>query len=196
MGHFSIGADMIGEQVDYDVADFDDRFAADKSVYAKFYTMPLKDEKASNDAGRAIFKDIEYVEIRAAGNANNIIQRKATDQDRQRFARQYNLFRAGQEEQLIGTPLVEVPWLTKSQVEELAYIRVRTLEALATVGEEVCQRMAGLRDLKNKATAIMEAADKAAPLLALQEENKLLKSQLEQVTIQLKELVAAQKKAN
>lgn len=182
------------DSVDYDVSDFDDRFAADKSVYAKFYTHPVKNEKASAEAGRAKFDEVEYVEIRAAGNANNIIQRPASDQDRQRFHRQYELFRAGMAEQTVGTPLTEIPWITKSQVEELAYVRINTLEALATVNDDVCQRMAGLRDLKNKAMIFMEAADKAAPLTALQEENNVLKKQLTEMALQMKELTAAVKK--
>lgn len=181
------------DSVDYDVSDFDDRFAGDKSVYAKFYTHPVKDEKASAEAGRAKFREVEYIEIRAAGNANNIIQRPVCEQDRQRFSRQYALFCEGKAEQTVGTPLSEVPWITKSQVEELAYVRINTLEALAAVNDDVCQRMAGLRDLKNKATVFMEAADKAAPLTALQEENKQLKKQLQEMALQMKEVTAALK---
>lgn len=179
------------EAVDYDVSDFDDRFAADKSVYAKFYTHPVKNERASAEAGRAKFDEVEYVEIRAAGNANNIIQRPASDQDRQRFHRQYELFRAGQAEQTVGTPLTEIPWITKSQVEELAYVRICTLEALATVNDDVCQKMAGLRDLKNKAVTFMEAADKAAPLTALQAENDRLRKEMQEMQLQMKELLAS-----
>lgn len=181
------------DSVDYDVSDFDDRFAADKSVYAKFYTHPVKNERASAEAGRAKFDEVEYVEIRAAGNANNIIQRPASDQDRQRFHRQYELFRAGMAEQTVGTPLTEIPWVTKSQVEELAYVRINTLEALATVNDDVCQKMAGLRDLKNKAVVFMEAADKAAPLTALQDENKQLRKQLEEMNLQIKALADSKK---
>ena len=182
------------EIADFDVNDFNERYAGDRSVYARFYTHPVKDEKASAEAGRSIFNDVEYVEIRAAGNANNIVQRPATRMDKERFQRQYAMFREGMSEQTIGTPLTEVPWLTKSQVEELAYVRVRTLEQLATINDDVCQKMAGLRDLKNRATTMMEAADKAAPITKLEEENAQLRKQMEEMALQMKELTSALKK--
>lgn len=182
------------EMVEYDVNDFNERYAGDKSVYAKFYTMPVKDESASAKEGRPIFRDREYIEIRASGNQNNIINRPADNLDRQRFSRQYDLFKKGCDEQMVGTPLTEVTWLTRSQVEELAYVRIRTLEQLANVNDETCQRMVGLRDLKNKAEKFLEASEKAAPITALQEENATLKGQVEALAAQMKELLDA--KAN
>lgn len=181
----------MSEVADFDVNDFNERYAGDKSVYARFYTHPVKDEEESAKAGRAIFKDVEYVEIRAAGNANNIVQRRATRMDIDRFQRQYAMFRKGAEEQVVGTPLTEVTWLSKSQVEELAYARIRTVEALAGVTEDVCQRMAGLRDLKQRAEAFLAEAEKAAPITKLQEENARLSKQLEDMALQMKELTAA-----
>lgn len=183
------------ETVEYDVNDFNERFAGDKSVYAKFYTVPVKDEAASATEGRPIYKDKEYVEIRAAGNQNNIVQRIATAMDRDRFSRQYEMFKKGQDDQVVGTPLSEVTWLTKSQVEELAYVRIRTLEQLSGVNDDVCQRMVGLTDLKRKAQAFLESAEKAAPLTALQAENDELKQQVAALAAQMKELLASSKKA-
>lgn len=184
------------ETADYDVQDFNERYAADKSVYAKFYTMPVKDEHASANEGRPIFYDREYIEIRAAGNQNNIVQRPAMEQDRQRFSRQYAAFQKGAEEQVIGTPLTEVTWLTRSQVEELAYVRIRTLEHLSSVSDEICGRMPGLQDLKRKAAQILDAAEAVAPITALQEENEGLKAQVDALSRQVKELTAAIKKAD
>lgn len=184
------------ETAEYDFNDFNERYAADKSVYAKFYTMPVKDEQASAQAGRAIYKDREYIEIRAAGNQNNIINRPAAAMDRQRFHRQYELYKQGNDEQLIGTPLGEVTWLTRSQVEELAYVRIRTVEQLASINDDTCQRMAGLHDLKRKAAALLESAAKVAPLTALQAENDQLKGQVEALSNQLKEITAQLKKLN
>lgn len=179
------------EVADFDVQDFDQRYAGDKSVYVKFYMHPIRDEEASVHNGRPMFKDVQYVEIRAAGNQNNIIQRPVTRMDIDRFPEQYRRFKEGMSEQVIGTRLAEVPWVTRSQVEELAHIRIYTLEALSAVPEDVCQRMAGLRDLKMRAQNALEASEKAAPFLALEAENKELKNQLDTMSNQLKELTAA-----
>lgn len=181
------------ETADFDVQDFDQRYAGDKSVYVKFYIHPVRDNEASSSNGRPMFKDVEYVEIRAAGNQNNIIQRPVTKMDIDRFQEHYRRFKDGMSEQVIGTRLTEVPWITRSQVEELAHIRIYTLEALSAVPEDVCQRMAGLRDLKMRAATMLEAAEKAAPFTALEAENKELKNQVEAMANQLKELMAAVK---
>lgn len=166
------------QQADFDHNDFETRTAGDKSVYVKFYIRPVQDEDASNEAGRPIYKDREYVEIRSPGNQTNIIQRPVSAMDRQRFKAAYNLFKAGEEDQVIGTPLVEVPWITRSQVEELVHIRVRTLEHLAEVGDDVCTRMPGLTTLKQRAKLAVEASEKAAPFIAMQAENEELRNRL------------------
>jgi len=185
------------ETADFDVQEFTNgRYAADRAVHARFYLMPVKDERASDEAGRPMFRDVEFVEIIASGNANNIIQRKATNEDRQRFSRQYEIFKRNAEsDQTIGTPLTQVPWLTPSQVEELAYMKIRSLEMLASVDDNTCARFAGLYDLKRKAAGVLEAAQKDAPVTKMAAENARLKNQVEALTNQLQELIAASKKA-
>lgn len=171
------------EQADFAENHFDNRFGADKSVFAKFYFMPVKDEHASAEQGRPIFNDVEFVEIIVAGDATNQIQRQATDQDRQRFRAAYGNFKDGNAEALVGTPLTEVTWLGKSQVEELSYLKVRTLEALAELNDTVCGKYPGFYDLKRRAMAHMLASEKAAPLEAVHAENQLLKQQLEALMV-------------
>lgn len=179
---------------DFDVGDFQDRYAADKGVHARFYTFPEQDKKASAEAGRPIFKDVEYVEIMAAGNSSNVIRRPARDSDRHRFPRHYAAFQQGKGEEIIGTPLSEVPWITRSQVEEFAHLRIYSIEALANLDDSTCGKFAGLYDMKRKAAAYLKAAEDAAPTTALMEENEALRSRLEASEQQVKELAEAVKK--
>ncbi len=167
---------MYGNQYEENPADFESREAADRSVYVKFYITPVHDEAASAAEGRPMYRDREYVEIRTPGQQNNVIQRPVTDMDRQRFRQAYRKFKEGEEEQVIGTPLSEVPWITRSQVEELAHIRVRTLEHLAALDDSVCSRFAGLYSLKQKAQKAMEKAISDAPISALQAQIDELKN--------------------
>lgn len=167
---------------DGDVGHFESRYAGDRSVFAKFYYVPQKDEAASVEAGRPIFKDVLFVEIMVAGDANNVIQRQASELDIDRFRKVYELFMSGAEEQTLGTPLVEVPWLTRSQVEELMYHKIRTLEALSSVSDDACGRMPGLYGLKEKAKAHVARAEAAAPTEQLRAENETLKQQLAALT--------------
>jgi len=165
-------------QADFDVEDFEHRNAGDKSVYVKFYVRPFLDEAESAKEGRPIYKDRDYVEIRTPGNQTNIVQRPVTDMDKQRFRASYAAFKAGDTGQVIGTPLAETPWITRSQVEELAYLRIRTLEQLANVGDDVCTRIPGLFKLKQRAQAAIERAEKSAPFIAMQKENDDLRNKL------------------
>lgn len=177
------------EMFDGNIQDFDNRYAGDAGVHARFYNMPVKDEEASAQEGRPIYNDKVFIEIVAAGNANNIVKRKATQEDRNRFRRQFELFQQGSEDQLIGTPLSEVPWLTRSQVEELSYMKIRTLESLANLDDAMCAKVAGLYDLKKRASAHVAKAAGAAPLEALHLENETLKNQLAALTQTVQEQI-------
>lgn len=167
-------------QFDDDVTDFENRYAGDKGVHARFYIFPQKNEAKSASAGRPIFEDTEFVEIFASGNSTNIVRRPARHMDKERFRRQYEAFKAGHEDQVQGTLLHEVPWITRSQVEELAYLRIRTLEQLANVSDAACGKHVGLYDLKSKAQKALAAAEGAAPITELTKENEELKRRLDQ----------------
>lgn len=160
------------DQSDFDPQDFETREAADKSVYVKFHIKPVIDDVESDKAGRPVYKDREYVEIRTPGQQNNIINRPVTDMDRQRFRQQYQAFKAGSEEQLIGTPLTEVAWVTRSQVEEMAFLRIRTVEQLASLGDDVCGKYAGMYKLKQKAQQVIAEGEKNAPFAVLQAQHE------------------------
>lgn len=185
---------MFGD--DLNPKDFERRDAADQSVYVKFYMRPVLNEAKSNEEGRPIYDDREYVEIRTPGQQNNVVQRPVTDMDRQRFSRPYALFKAGESEQIVGTPLVEVPWITRSQVEELAHMRIRTLEGLANVSDGVCSQYAGMYKLKQRAQQAIADAKESAPFQKLQAENDEMKSKLaslEQVVREQSEIIAKMK---
>lgn len=164
------------ESVEFDVQDFEDP-NNNKGVYARFYWVPREDKVASQEAGRPIYKDMEYVEIVAAGNANNIVRRPARDMDRDRFPREYEKFKAGDMEQVVGTPLSEVPWITRSMVEELTYRKIRTLEELASISDTACS-VPGMLDLRRKAQSWLEKAKEAAPFTAMHAEMDALKAEL------------------
>lgn len=166
-------------QDDFNPADFETREAADKNVYVKFYIKPVQNEAKSAEEGRPIFDDREYIEIRTPGQQNNVVQRPVSDMDRKRFHRAYQLFKAGEVEQVVGTPLMEMPWITRSQVEELVHLRIRTVEALAELGDDVCSRFAGLYKLKQTAQRYVQHAKNNAPLIKFQEQLDELKNQCE-----------------
>lgn len=170
---------MAGPAYDDDYRDFESREAGDKNVFVKFYTKPVKNDTKSDQEGRPIFDEREYVEIRTPGNATNVVQRPVTDMDKQRFRRQYRAFKEDKEQQMPGTPLKEVPWITASQCEELAYLRIITLEQLSEVNDDVCGRIPGLFKLKERAKLTVSRAADNAPLLEMQTRLEEMKAMIE-----------------
>lgn len=158
------------EEADFGSEDFNDNNMY-KGIHVRFYMHPVKDEAASIEAGRPVYKDVEFVEKFAPGNSNNIPRGKVTDMDRRIFAAQYAKFKQGDQEQIVGTPLTEWSLITRSQVEELAYIKCRTVEQLAEINDQACNAMPGLYDLKRKAKAFIERAKDNAPIEKLMKEN-------------------------
>ena len=131
------------------------RFAHDDKLHVRWFMKARKDEDASRQAGRAVFKDTEYIEIMVPGDKNNIIQRPAWAQDYQRFQKQYQQFKAGHADQVTGTPLKLAPFLSEAQVEELAYFKIRTIEQLANMNDAIVQRFMGATEFKREAQLML-----------------------------------------
>ena len=163
--------------------------------YAEFYTHPKIDQKGTDEAGRPIYKDTAYVMIMIPGDKDNIVRRPVRHNDKMRFPQQWAQYESGKEQVQDGTPLEHWPLLTRAQVEELKFFGVRTVEALSAMPDSQAQKFMGINALKQKATDYIEAASSDAPLLALRNENDLLREQMEAQQRQINELIAAQKAA-
>jgi hypothetical protein len=87
-------------------------------------------------------------------------------------------------EQLVGTPLAEIPWLTRSQVEDLMYQKIRTVEQLAEISDQVCTGAPGLYELKRKAKAYVDKARDGSEFTALYAELDALRAELAAVQAQ------------
>ena len=132
----------------------------DELLFVRFYVHPRQNADKTLEAGRPIFDDTEYVEIMQPGNKENIIQRPAQPDDKERFARQYSAFKNNEEQQVSGTPIEQWNALSKAQVEELRYFNVRTVEQLAEMADNNSQQFAGIQSLKLQAQAYLEASEK------------------------------------
>ena len=165
------------ETADFDVADFanpDDG----KGLYIRFFNHPVQDAVASAAEGRPIFVESPHIEIRAPGNQANVVVRSVRDADKFKFRDAWKRFEAGESEAISGTPLTELSWLTRSQVEELKYIGVRTVEHLADLSDNIALGKSGFLALKSKAKAWLDKAASEAPFTELHKENEDLKARL------------------
>lgn len=144
--------------------------------------------------GRKIFVEKVYVRILMPANRLNIVEREATAIDRQRFARQFHQFLAGEEQLSSGTPLSELPTISASQVLELKALKVDTVEQLANMPDNVIQLLGvGGAELKRRAstylaraasneTLVAESASLKATNVALQAQIDELRAMVEKAT--------------
>lgn len=171
----------------------------DAALVPVFKASSIPNPAKSLLAGRPIHDDLEVVEIRKPGSRDWHVH-GAHEQSHavydpysgersyvtyaERFARQYNQFKAHQAQTKSGTPLTEVNFLTLARIAELKGQNIYTIEALAAIdGNELKNLGYAGRDLKNKAQQYITASQKGAPnaiVLAELEASKALIMTMEQ----------------
>lgn len=141
------------------------RYANDDALFVRFFMRPKLDQEKSTEAGRPIYVDFPHIQIMQPGNKESIIERPANDMDKQRFARHWRAFqdRVNDDDLVEGTRLEEWPGISRSQVEELKFFNVHTLEQLVAMSDSNAQGFMGINALKQRAQAYLDAAsDNAA----------------------------------
>lgn len=144
---------------------------ADQALLVRFVVKPRLDEEESAIKGRPIYREIEYIDIRVPGSPDNVI-RPATARDKERFPRHYAAFknRTSNNDYVEGTLLAEWPLVNRSQVEELAFFGIKTVEQLASCSDANGQVFMGFNGLKQKANEWLAAAKEGAALLEMKAE--------------------------
>lgn len=167
----------------------------DKSLIVPFFkAIAVPQPAASKEAGRPIFKDMEVVEVRIAGDRNFAPtfpahapwKRDENGEDvtyAERFPEAYARFAEGREQVADGTPLSELPFLTESKRATLRSLKVYTAEALASIdGKKLNSLGPDAREMKDAATAYLTTAAGTAGTWALTAEIEALKAQMAEMT--------------
>lgn len=152
---------------------------ADKALFVQFNLEPHQNMAKTALEGRPIFEEREYIMIMVPGDKDSIVHRPALDSDKRRFADRYDRWKqkVGHEVNT-GTPLKMVPWLNSSQVKEMEYFNVYTLEQLAALSDTHAQKFIGINSLRQRAKDAVQAAKEAAPLSAIRAEIEAKDEQL------------------
>lgn len=161
----------------------------DDTLFVEFSHEPIQDKKASEEKGRPIFKNVEFIKIMVPGR-QDYVHRQARWDDIERFPKQYERFKQKETQKVDGTPLTAWPLLNKAQVEELKHFNIHTVEQLASVSDSAGQNFMGFNNLKQKAQLFLEAAEEGAPLSKLQSELEEKDNQIETMQKQIADLQA------
>jgi hypothetical protein len=154
-----------------------------------FKAVAIPDEQASKAAGRPIFRDMEVVEVRIAGDRNytptfpahamwmRVDGVEMTYADR--WPEAYARFAAGKEQVAEGTPLSELPFLSEADRANLRGVKVYTAEALASLeGKQLAALGMTGREMKTQAEAYLASAGGSAKTVALAAEVEALRAEL------------------
>ena len=178
---------------------------ADSRLAVQFYKKSMKQEDASDEAGRPIFKEFDFVRIMIPGDNLTEIDTYAQESHKQRFPRQWAHYQnqvAGHED-IVGTPLDQWPQVTRSQAEELRGLKFYTVESIADCSDQQLQRIgmvAGMspHNFRLKAKAFLnlandsaEVAQRESELQALREENAKIKAETDAKLTAMQEQMSA-----
>lgn len=162
-------------------------------IYAEFTNDSIEMKFRSEQEGRPIFEDREFVRIIIAGDRNSEVYREATPYDKERFHEVYDRFKRGMEgrDQITGTPLKQWPLMKPSQIRELEGIKIFTVEHLAALSDGQKQQLGmGAHDLVASARAYLESAKDGAAAAFYAAENERLKADIETLKQQFAELAS------
>lgn len=145
--------------------------ADDKRLAVRFEVRPVHNQHKSDQAGRPIFDEVEYIQIIVPGS-RDVMTAPLDETYKRRFADRYKRWKedVGKVQHIQGTPLSEVSWMTRSQVAELAMNNVYTVENLADMSDIDAMKFMGSHELRKRAKNFLQAAANEAPLTRLQQE--------------------------
>jgi len=165
----------------------------ENGALVEFYRGAIQNNIKSAEAGRPIFDEHDFVRIQTPGDTRTLIETRAIDSHKQSYPKAWDAYSRGLEVVTEGTPLAEWHFATASQIKELQYVNIRTVETLADVSDANIQKMGpGYQQLRQRAREyIAQAKDSAHATKTARENEKLreemaiMKEQLEALQAQL-----------
>src|SRR4051812_32366273 len=133
------------------------KYSSDNKLMVKFYKNAIFNEFKSNQEGRAIYDEIDYIHIITPGSRDDFRSEASLSYQR-RFPEQWARFKAQEDQAVSGTPISVVPWLSIGQVEELKFFHITTVEQIMDAPDSVAQKFSGFHTLKQKAKAFLDSA--------------------------------------
>lgn len=175
--------------------------ADDSALIVQFLLHPVRQGAESEKAGRDIFKDVEYVWIRFAGDRTKEIKRpvdlegrNGAPPDPERWPKAWMAFKNSHAQVHEGTPLEHFPAMGASTVLNFKGYNVHTVEQLAAVSDAVLHNLGtGGRELRQKAQDWLKAAQDASHVTRLNDELAKRDADIAALKAQIADLAKAQK---
>ena len=171
---------------------------ADSRLAVQFYKKSVKQDIASDEAGRPIFKEFDFVRIMIPGDNLTEIDTYAQESHKARFPRQWAHYQnqVANHQDIIGTPLDQWPQVTRSQADELRGLKFHTVESIADCSDQQLQRIgmvAGMspHNFRLKAKAFLNLANDSAEVAHREEELQALRQENDKIKAETDAKLAA-----
>lgn len=161
------------------------RFVGDERLFVQFYRKPVMQPGLSKEAGRAIYKETDFIKIMVPGDKLSVIDRPVDEIDKRRFADRYAKWLAGQGNVVEGTPITSLPKMTPAKVEEYKFFNIHTVEQLADAPDNLGQKFMGFHEDKRSAKNFLEIAKGNAPIEKMNQELKERDAKIEELAAQI-----------
>jgi len=144
------------------------------NIPVRFFYRSIKNEETGK------FENVEYLEKLI--DRLNVRHLRAKDEHRKMYFKQYQAFKANEEQKEDGTPIDYLPAITPAQKDNLEQCHVYTIERLAECGHSVLDSIGyGGAELQKRAQEYLQQSSTG------NEELKALKAEIEQLKQELKE---------
>lgn len=174
----------------------------DPGNWVKFTVEAVKNQKKTDLAGRPIFDNKVFVHIKGPGMEKSVPAYEIDPPNPEtgfhgneyyrRYQKPYEAFKSNGMEGISGTPLTELPFLSKAEIAEIRASRIHSAEQLAALNENTLVNMGpGFRSYHDKAKLYLKKAEDMAPLTAMQAQIDALKEQLAAEKLDKQNLAAA-----
>lgn len=167
--------------------------ADNEKVLVRFWEDSWKNAAESSKAGRDVFDTVTWCEIKVPGERDTVTGpvHKMQPDPRLRFPAAWAAYQKDNStEGIVGTPLKEVAWLSRGEVETLKAAGLRTLENLADLNDANVTSLPGGLALRAKAKATIQATKDGAPLQKMAEELAKRDAQIADLKQQMADLIA------
>lgn len=158
-------------------------------MFVEFYSDAVHMVADSEVQGRPIYKEFDHVKIIVPGDPFNVIERRATEEDKQKYPKSWARYQNSNQTGHDGTPLEQWPQINRALVKEAKHFNIHTVEHMAGMSDTQCSKMGmGFTDLRAKAKAYLMAANETAAVTAQAAENERMKLLIEDLQAQIKEI--------
>lgn len=158
-------------------------------VFARFYNRAIKTDNVKEN-GLPEFVNRVYVEIRIRDN-NDVVDRRATKEDFERFPVEYNRFMLEQKQIESGTPLNQFAFLDAAQLENCKYRGVFTVETLAGLDDDKV-KLLGLTEERELAKKFVEISKNNQAINDFSKKEKKYKDEIKKLKEEIARLKGAE----